>query len=45
MRGGVLNEKEFEEKTENLAKMPRHKKYTIFNQRDEKLQKLHEKEL
>jgi tetratricopeptide (TPR) repeat protein len=44
MRGGVLNEKEFEEKTENLAKMPRHKKYTIFNQRDEKLQKLHEKE-
>lgn len=24
--------------------MPRHKKYTIFNQRDEKLQKIHEKE-
>lgn len=24
--------------------MPRHKKYTLFNQRDEKLQKIHEKE-
>jgi tetratricopeptide (TPR) repeat protein len=44
MRGGLLTENEFLEKTSNLSKMPRHKKYTLFNQRDEKLQKLHEKE-
>jgi len=41
---GILSETEFAEKTSNLTKMPKHKRNTIFNQRDEKLQKLHEKE-
>jgi tetratricopeptide (TPR) repeat protein len=40
----MLSEEDFYEKTEKIRKMPRHKKYTIFNQRDEKLQKIHEKE-
>lgn len=41
---GLLSEEEFILQTEKLSKMPRHKKYTIFNQRDEKLQRLHQKE-
>lgn len=40
----MLSEEEFFLKTEKLRKIPRHKKYTLFNQRDEKLQKIHEKE-
>ncbi len=40
----MLSEEEFFLKTEKLRRIPRHKKYTLFNQRDEKLQKIHEKE-
>jgi tetratricopeptide (TPR) repeat protein len=40
----LLSEEEFFLKTEKLRRIPRHKKYTLFNQRDEKLQKIHEKE-
>jgi len=41
---GLSSEEEFYEKTQKLRQIPRHKKYTLFNQRDEKLQKIHEKE-
>jgi len=40
----LQSEEEFFLKTEKLRRIPRHKKYTLFNQRDEKLQKIHEKE-
>jgi len=41
---GLLNEKEFLEKTKKLRSYPRHLLYTLFNQNDEKLNKVREKE-
>ncbi len=41
---GLLNEEEYLEKTKKLRNYPRHLRYSLFNQGDEKLQKVHEKE-
>ena len=43
LRGG-LTQKEWIEKTEKIRKYPRHMKYTLFYQNEEKLQKVHEAE-
>ena len=41
---GGLEHEEFIEKSKRLRKMPRHLRYTLFFQSQEKLQKVHEKE-
>ena len=41
---GLLEIPEYLEKTKKLRSYPRHMRYTLFTQHDEKLQKVHEKE-
>jgi tetratricopeptide (TPR) repeat protein len=41
---GLLDHEEYLKKTEKVRKYPRHMKYTLFVQNQEKLQKVHEKE-
>lgn len=41
---GTLSTEEWLQKTEKIRKMPRHLRYTLFYQAQEKLQKVHEKE-
>lgn len=41
---GLLSVEEFNEKTKKLRGYPRHKLYTLFNQNDDKLNKVREKE-
>lgn len=41
---GLLNKQEYLEKTKKLRSYPRHMKYTLFTQNDEKLQMVRSKE-
>jgi tetratricopeptide (TPR) repeat protein len=41
---GMLEDEEYFEKTKKIRHYPRHMKYTLFYQNQEKLQKVHEKE-
>jgi tetratricopeptide (TPR) repeat protein len=41
---GLLEDEEFFEKTKKVRRYPRHMKYTLFYQKDEKLQKVHKSE-
>lgn len=41
---GLLEDEEFFEKTKKVRSYPRHMKYTLFYQKDEKLQKVHKSE-
>lgn len=40
----MLDHQEYFDKTKSIRGFPRHMKYTLFRQKDEKLQKIHEKE-